>query len=49
MENVTAEELLPWGALWLRLAGENTVSGEVGGTGLLVEGGGAISAGNLNL
>ena len=49
MENVTAEELLPWGALWLRLAGENTVSGEVGGTGLLVEGDGAISAGNLNL
>ena len=49
MEKVTAEELLPWGALWLRLAGENTVSGEVGGTGLLVEGDGAISAGNLNL
>lgn len=49
MGNVTAEELLPWGALWLRLAGENTVSGEVGGTGLLVEGDGAISAGNLNL
>ena len=49
MENVTVEELLPWGALWLRLAGENTVSGEVGGTGLLVEGDGAISAGNLNL
>ena len=49
MENVTAEELLPWGALWLRLAGENSVSGEVGGTGLLVEGDGAISAGNLNL
>ena len=49
MENVAAEELLPWGALWLRLAGENTVSGEVGGTGLLIEGGGAISAGNLNL
>lgn len=49
MENVTAEELLPCGALWLRLAGENTVSGEVGGTGLLVEGDGAISAGNLNL
>lgn len=49
MENVTAEELLPWGALWLRLAGENTVSGEVGGTGLLVEGDGAISAGTLNL
>ena len=49
MENVTAEELLPWGALWLRLTGENTVSGEVGGMGLLVEGDGAISAGNLNL
>ena len=49
MENVTAGGLLPWGALWLRLAGENTVSGEVGGTGLLVEGDGAISAGNLNL
>lgn len=49
MENVTAEELLPWGALWLRLAGESTVSGEVGGTGLLVEGDGALSAGNLNL
>ena len=49
MENVTAEELLPWGALWLRLAGESTVSGEVGGTGLLVKGDGAISAGNLNL
>ena len=49
MEKVTAEELLPWGALWLRLAGENSVSGEVGGTGLLVEGDGAISAGNLNL
>lgn len=49
MENVTAGGLLPWGALWLRLAGENTVSGEVGGTGLLVEGDGALSAGNLNL
>ena len=49
MENVTAEELLPWGALWLKLTGENTVSGEVSGTGLLVEGDGAISAGNLNL
>ena len=49
MEKVTAEELLPWGALWLKLTGENTVSGEVGGTGLLVEGDGAISAGNLNL
>lgn len=49
MENVTAEELLPWGALWLKLTGENTVSGKVGGTGLLVEGDGAISAGNLNL
>lgn len=49
MENVTVEELLPWGALWLRLAGENSVSGEVGGTGLLVEGDGTISAGNLNL
>lgn len=49
MGKVTAEELLPWGALWLRLAGENTVSGKVGGTGLLVEGDGAISAGNLNL
>ena len=49
MENAAADELLPWGALWLKLTGENTVSGEVGGTGLLVEGDGAISAGNLNL
>ena len=49
MEDAAADELLPWGALWLRLAGESTVSGEVGGTGLLVEGDGAISAGNLNL
>ena len=49
LENAAVEELLPWGALWLRLAGESTVSGEVGGTGLLVEGDGALSAGNLNL
>ena len=49
LEDAAADELLPWGALWLKLTGENTVSGEVGGTGLLVEGDGAISAGNLNL
>ena len=49
LENAAVEELLPWGALWLRLAGESTVSGEVGGTGLLIEGDGALSAGNLNL
>ena len=41
LEDAAADELLPWGALWLRLAGENTVSGEVGGTGLLVEGDGS--------
>ena len=49
LEDAAADELLPWGALWLKLTGENTVSGKVGGTGLLVEGDGAISAGNLNL
>ena len=49
LEDAAADELLPWGALWLKLTGENTVSGKVGGTGLLVEGDGALSAGNLNL
>ena len=49
LENTAAEELLPWGALWLHLAGENTISGEVGGTGILAEGEGTLSAGNLNL
>ena len=49
MEDAAADELLPWGALWLRLAGENTVSGDVGGTGLLIEGEGSLSVGALNL
>ena len=49
MENGRASELLPWGALHLNLLGENTVDTALGGTGLLLTGGGSLSAGKVNL
>ena len=49
MENGHASELLPWGALHLNLLGENTVDTALGGTGLLLTGGGSLSAGKVNL
>ena len=40
---------MPWGALHLNLLGENTVDTALGGTGLLLTGGGSLSAGKVNL
>ena len=49
MENAYAPELLPWGGAHLRVLGENTVDGTLGGTGLLFTGGGSLAAGELNV
>lgn len=42
-------ELLPWGALHLELTGENSVSGELGGTSLLLTGSGSLTANKAGL
>ena len=49
LENAHAPELLPWGGAHLRVLGENTVDGTLGGTGLLFTGGGSLTAGDLNV
>ena len=49
LENTHAPELLPWGGAHLRVLGENTVDGTLGGTGLLFTGGGSLTAGDLNV
>lgn len=49
LENAHAQELLPWGGAHLRVLGENTVDGTLGGTGLLFTGGGSLAAGELNV
>lgn len=49
LENVRAPELLPWGALHLRVLGDNAVDGTLGGTGLLFTGGGSLTAGDLSV
>ena len=49
LENAHAPELLPWGGAHLRVLGENTVDGTLGGTGLLFTGGGSLTAGELNV
>ena len=49
LENAHAPELLPWGGAHLRVLGENTVDGTLGGTGLLFTGGGSLAAGELNV
>ena len=49
LENAHAPELLPWGGAHLRVLGENTVDGTLGGTGLLFTGGGSLAAGDLNV
>ncbi len=49
LEGTTAENVQPWGALHLRLRGENTVTGEIAGTSLLFTGGGAIGADSVNI
>lgn len=43
LENTHAPELLPWGGAHLRVLGENTVGGTLGGTGLLFTGGGSLA------
>ena len=49
LENARLESLIPWGALHAELTGENTVSGDLGGTGLLASGDGALSVRTLGL
>lgn len=49
LENAHAPELLPWGGAHLRVLGENTVDGTLGGTGLLFTGGGSLAAGELSV
>ena len=49
LENTHAPELLPWGGAHLRVLGENTVGGTLGGTGLLFTGGGSLAAGELSV
>ena len=49
LENTHAPELLPWGGAHLRVLGENTVDGTLGGTGLLFTGGGSLAAGELSV
>lgn len=49
LENSRAPELLPWGAVHLRVLGDNAVDGTLGGTGLLFTGGGSLTAGDLNV
>ena len=49
LENAHAQELLPWGGAHLRVLGENTVDGTLGGTGLLFTGGGSLAAGELSV
>ena len=49
LENAALPELIPWGALHLQLAGENTISGNIGGTGLLLGGGGSLTVQTLGL
>ena len=49
LENAALPELIPWGALHLQLAGENTISGNIGGTGLLLGGDGSLAVQTLGL
>ena len=49
MDNGRCDELKPWGALWLELKGENFVQAELGGTGCVLTGGGALTADTLNI
>ena len=49
MENGRADELKPWGALWLELKGENFVQTELGGTSCLFTGGGSLTADTVNI
>ena len=49
LENAQLESLIPWGALHAELAGENTVSGDLGGTGLLASGDGSLTVRTLGL
>lgn len=49
LNDAALEELLPWGALHLDLTGNNTISGELGGTSLLFTGDGSLSANKLSV
>lgn len=49
LENAQLESLIPWGALHAELAGESIVDGDLGGTGLLADGDGALSVQTLGL
>ena len=49
LENVHTPELLPWGALHLRVLGGNEIDGTLGGTGMLLTGGGSLTAGDLSI
>ena len=49
LENARLESLIPWGALHAELAGESVVDGDLGGTGLLADGDGALSVRTLGL
>ena len=49
MENGSAPELPAWGGLHLKLRGENTIDGDLAGTGLLLTGGGSLRAGGINV
>lgn len=49
MENGSAPELPVWGGLHLDLRSENTIDGDLAGTGLLLTGGGSLCAGGINV
>lgn len=49
MENAFAQSILPWGALHLTMTGSSQIAGELGGTGLLLDGGGALTTGAVNV
>lgn len=49
LTDASADELLAWGAMYLTLSGHSAVSGELGGTSLLLDGDGALTADAVNL
>lgn len=49
MESGSSPELPAWGGLHLELRGENTIDGDLAGTGLLLTGGGSLRAGGINV
>lgn len=49
LDHAALNELLPWGALHLDLTGENTISGELGGTSLLLTGSGSLTADKVGI